>query len=49
MTRGVTRLDDARCKKHVWRPHFQTWGLSEENILYCRQYLWHCRDFSSPA
>jgi len=48
--RGATRLDGARGKKQVWRPHVWTWGLSEANVLYWRKYLWHCWDFSvSPA
>jgi len=25
--RGVTRLNGARGKKQVWRPHVRTWGL----------------------
>ena len=45
--RGVTRLDGARGKKQVWRPHVRTWGLSEANSLYWRKYLWHCWDFSA--
>ena len=32
--RGVTRLDGARGKKQVWRPHVRTWGLSEANVLH---------------
>jgi len=48
-TRGVTRLDGARGKKQVWHPHVQTWGFSEENLLYWRKYLWHCWDFSAPS
>jgi len=32
-TRSVTKLDCARGKKQVWRPHVRTWGLSEAN--YC--------------
>ena len=48
--RGVTRLDGARGKKQVWRPHVRTWDLSETNVLYWRKYLWNCWDFSaSPA
>jgi len=31
---AVTRLDGARDKKQVWRPHFRTWGLSEANVLH---------------
>ena len=27
-SRGVMRLDGARGKKQVWRPHIRTWGLS---------------------
>jgi len=27
ITRGVTRLDGARGKKQVWRPHVRTWRL----------------------
>ena len=46
--RGVTRLDGARDKKQVWRPHVRTWGFSEVNVLYWRNYLWHCWDFSAP-
>jgi len=38
--RGVTRLDGARGKKHVWRPHVRAWGLSQENVLYWWKYLW---------
>jgi len=40
--RCVTRLDVARGKKQVWRPHFRTWGLPEANVLYWRMYVWHC-------
>ena len=29
-------------------PHVRTWDLSTANILYWRQYLWHCWDFSEP-
>jgi len=32
--RGVTRLDGARGKKQVWRPHDWNWRLSEANVLY---------------
>ena len=32
--RGITRLDGARGKKQVWRPHVRTWGLSEANVLH---------------
>jgi len=46
--KDVTRLDGARGKKQVWRPHVWTWGLSEANLLYWRKYLWHCWDFSAP-
>ena len=31
--RGVTRLDSARGKKQVWRPHVRTWDLLEANLL----------------
>jgi len=34
VTRGVPRLDGARDKKQVWRPHIRVWGLSEANLLY---------------
>jgi len=40
-TRGVTRLDGARGKKQVWRPHVRTWPLSKGNLLLWRKYLWH--------
>ena len=46
--RGVTRLDGARGKIQVWRPHFRTWGLPEANVLYWRMYVWHCWDFLAP-
>jgi len=47
---GVTRLDGARCKKQVWRPHVRNWSLSEANVLQWRKYLWLWWDFSaSPA
>ena len=46
--RAVTRFDGARGKKQVWRPHVRTWDLSEANILYWRQYLWHCWVLSAP-
>ena len=46
--RGVTRLNGARDKKQVWRPHDRTRGLSEANVLYWRIYVWHCWDFSAP-
>jgi len=49
LTRGVTRLDGARGKKQVCRPHIWTWDLSEANVLYWRKYLWHCWDFSTPS
>ena len=29
-------------------PRVRTWGLSEENLLYLRKYLWHCWEFSAP-
>ena len=32
---GITRLDGARGKKQVWRPHVRTWDLSEANELHC--------------
>jgi len=32
--RDATRLDGARGKKQVWRPHVRTWGLSEANALH---------------
>jgi len=47
-SRGVARLDGARGKKQVWRPHIGTWGLAVANILYWRKDLWHCWDFSAP-
>jgi len=31
--RGVTRLDGARGKKKVKRPHIRTWSLLEANVL----------------
>jgi len=34
---GVRRLDGARGKKQVCRPHVKTWGLSEGNALYSRR------------
>jgi len=34
MCRDLTRLDGAWNKKKVWRPHIQTWGLWEANILF---------------
>jgi len=46
--RDVMRSDVARVKKQVWRPHVQTWALSEANLLYWRKYLWQCLDFSVP-
>ena len=46
--RDVPRLDGARGRKQVWRPHVRTWGLSEANFLYWTEYLWHCFDFSAP-
>jgi len=46
--RGVTKLDGARGKKQVWRPYVRTWGLSEANVLYWREYLWHCWNFWPP-
>jgi len=45
--RGVTRLDGARGRKPVRRPHDRTRGLSEANLLYLRNYLWHFCDFST--
>ena len=29
-TRGITRLDGARGKKQVWRPHVRAWGLCKQ-------------------
>ena len=46
--RGVTRLDGARGIKQVWRPHVRTWGLSEANLLYWRNYLQPFCNFSAP-
>ena len=46
--RGITRLDGAQVKMQVWRPHVQTWDLSEANIWYWRKYLWHCWAFLAP-
>ena len=37
-SRGVSRLDGARGKKQVWRPHVRIWGLHEVNVLYWRKY-----------
>jgi len=45
---GVTRLGGARSKKKVWRLPVRTWGLSEENVLWWRKYLWHCWAFLRP-
>ena len=45
MCRGVTRLDGARGKKQVWRPHVRAWGLSEANVLFWKKCFWHCCDF----
>ena len=39
--RGVTRLDGARGKKQVWRPHVTTWSLLQAKVLHWRKYLWH--------
>jgi len=36
---GATRLDGARGKKQVWRPHVRNRGLSEENVLYWTKHL----------
>ena len=47
--RAITRLDGARGKKQVWRPHVRNWGLSETNVLHWRMCLWHCWDFSAPG
>ena len=47
--RGVTKLDGARGKKQVWRPHVRNWGLPEGNALYWRKYLWHCWDSSAAS
>jgi len=44
-TGGVTRLDGARDKKQIWRPHVQTKGLSWANVLYWRKCLWYLWDF----
>ena len=48
MCRGVTRLDGAKGKKQVWRPHVRTWGLSEANVLFWKKCIWHCCDFLAP-
>ena len=47
--RSVTRLDGARGKEQIWRPHVRTWGLSEANVLYWWKYLWHCMEFLAPG
>jgi len=46
--RSVTRLDGARAKKQVWRPHVRSWGLSVASILHWRKYLQHCWNFLAP-
>ena len=33
----------------VWRPHVRTWGLPKAHVLYRRQYLWYCWEFSAPS
>ena len=47
MCRGVTRLDGAWGKKHVWRPHVRTCGLPKANVVL-KNCLWHCCPFWSP-
>ena len=47
--KGVTRLDGARGKKQVWRPHVWTWALSEANVLYWRKYLWQWNFLVPPS
>jgi len=47
-SRGVARLDGARGKKQLWRPHVRTWGLSEANVLHWRKHMWYCWDFRRP-
>ena len=46
--RSITRLDDTRGKKQVWRLHVRNWGLWEAIVLHRRKYFWHCRGFSTP-
>jgi len=38
----------ARGKKQVWQSRVRTWGLSGANVLYWREGLRHCWDFSAP-
>jgi len=52
----VTRLDGARGKKQIWRPHVRTWDLSELNVLYWTKYtcdivgtFWRPRNDSAPG
>jgi len=47
-SRGATRLDGARGKKQLWRPHVRAWGLSEANVLHWRKHLWYCWDIRRP-
>jgi len=47
-SRGVARLDGARGKKQLWRPHVRTWALSGANLLHWRKHLWYCWDFRRP-
>jgi len=46
--RGVPRLDSTREKKQVGRPPVRTEGFSGANILYWRNDLRQCWDFSAP-
>ena len=48
MASDVTRLDGARSKKQVWRPHVRNWGRGEENMLHWRKHLWHFWTFRRP-
>jgi len=34
LPRGVTRLEDVRGKKQVWRPYDRTWGSLEADVLH---------------
>jgi len=48
-TQGVTRLDGARGKQQVWRPHVRTWALLEANVLLKKVLATLLGLFGTPA
>ena len=47
--KGITKLDDGRDKKQVWRLPVRNKSFGE-NVLHWRKYLWYCWEFlAHPA